>query len=503
MKNKSLSRRLKYGSVAVVFTVVFIVLVAAVNVIISAVADKYPLYFDMTSEALYDISDVTVQEINSLDPSKQVKIMFFAKKDKIYDIGGDVLEMVSTLADKYDSMFDNVTVEYIDLVSTPNIANKYKKTSADTVKQTTVVFACEQTGASKIVQLDGFYSFMVGDDGQRSVYSFDGEKRITSYIKQVASADAPHALFTTGHGEPAPSLLWLGESLGNEGYEVGTVNLANEDIPTGTELVVIYYPTYDFAGLEASKAGGVNEIAKLSAYLKDFGNVIVILSPTTRTELTELSAVLSEWGIDYTPGAIVTDSPENSIDNQGFFIAGKYAGEKDNSYAYELHKGISEKPSAPRPICYYSVPLTISEVSGKVVEPVVVSSRDAYIATNEETFPAGAPVALAALSVMPRNNVEGKLGYSNLLVIGSPYFFDATLASVASYGNAELLYGALKHFGNTSTTVSIEPKVLAKSELSTEATGETARTGIIYMSVAVPVIVLVLGVLVWRKRKFA
>ena len=45
--------------------------------------------------------------------------------------------------------------------------------------------------------------------------------------------------------------------------------------------------------------------------------------------------------------------------------------------------------------------------------------------------------------------------------------------------------------------------MLAKSELSTEATGETARTGIIYMSVAVPVIVLVLGVLVWRKRKFA
>ncbi len=503
MKNKSLSKRLKYGSVAVVFTVVFIALVAAINVILSAVANKYPLYFDMTSEALYDISEVSIEEINAIDPEKEVRIMFFAKKDRIYDIGGDVLEMVSTLAEKYDSMFENVTVEYIDLVSTPNIANKYKKTSADTVTQTTVIFACEKTGASKIVQLEGFYSFMVGDDGSRSVYSFDGEKRITSYIKQVATADAPRALFTTGHGEPSPSLLWMGSSLGAEGYEVGTVNLANEDIPAGTELVVVYYPTYDFAGLEAEKAGGVNEIAKLSAYLKDFGNVIVILSPTTRTELTELSAVLSEWGIDYTPGAIVTDSPENSIDNQGFFIAGSYAGEKDNSYAYELHKGVSEQASAPRPVCYYSVPLSISEVAGKVVEPVVVSSRNAYISTNEEALPAGAPVALAALSVMPRNDVNGKLGYSNLLVIGSPYFFDSSIASVASYGNAELLYGALKHFGNSSTTVSIQPKVLAKSELTTEATGETARTGIIMMSVVAPIVVLCIGIFVWRKRKFA
>ena len=211
---------------------------------------------------------------------------------------------------------------------------------------------------------------------------------------------------------------------------------------------------------------------------------------------------MSEWGISYTSGAIVTESPANALDNDGFFVIGNYAGEED-SYAYQLHKGVSESASSPRPIAMYSVPLSISEVSGKVVQPVITSSKDAHIATNEETSPAGREVPLVALSVAPKNNIEGELDYCNLLVIGSPYFFDASIASISSYGNSEILYGALKYFGSSTATSSIDSKVLANTSLKTNATGETSKNGIIVMSVIVPLIILAIGVLVWRKRRYA
>ena len=501
MKNKALSKKLKYGTVAAILTVLFIVFIAVINIILSAASEKYPLYFDMTSEELYDISDASLNELS--DGKNDVSILFFAKEDKLADVGGSSLEMISKLAKKYGSLFPNVHVEYIDLVSQPNAANKYKKTSSDRVTQTTVIFTCEATGASKIVQRDGFFTFMTNSStGAKTVHSFDGEKRITSCIKQVANATTPTALFTTGHGEPSPTGLWIGSTLEKEGYEVKTVNLSNEEIPDGTELLVVYYPQYDFAGIDAEKAGGTNEISRFSNYLKDFGNVIVVLSPTTRSELSELSALLSEWGISYTSGAIVTESPANALDNDGFFVIGNYAGEED-SYAYQLHKGVSESASSPRPIAMYSVPLSISEVSGKVVQPVITSSKDAHIATNEETSPAGREVPLVALSVAPKNNIEGELDYCNLLVIGSPYFFDASIASISSYGNSEILYGALKYFGSSTATSSIDSKVLANTSLKTNATGETSKNGIIVMSVIVPLIILAIGVLVWRKRRYA
>lgn len=501
MKNKALSKKLKYGTVAAVLTVLFIVFVVVLNVILSAASEKYPLYFDMTSEELYDLSEASAEEL--ADITNDVTIMFFAKEDKLSEVGGSSLDMISKLAKKYEARFPNIHVEYIDLVSQPAAANKYKKTSSDRVTQTTVIFDCEATGASKIVQEEGFFTFMSNSStGKRTVHSFDGEKRITACVKQVAGAKTPTALFTTGHGEPSPEALWIGDALVKEGYDVKTVNLSNEDIGENTELLVIYYPQYDFAGIDAEKAGGANEISKLNDYLKDFGNVMVILSPTTRTELSELSALMSEWGISYTPGAIVTESPANALDDSGFYVIGKYAGETDG-YAYQLHKGVSESASSPRPIAMYSVPLTLNEVSGKVVEAVITSSKDAYISTSEESTAAGREVPLAALSVLPKNNTDGELGYCNLFVVGSPYFFDASIASVPTYGNAEILYSALKYFGSSTATSNIESKVLANTSLKTTATGETVKQSIAVMSVVFPLIILAVGVLVWRKRRYA
>ena len=83
MENRSSlrSRKFKYGSAAVILTVVIIVAVILVNALFSALAGKFLWYTDLTSENLYTLSDAAVEAIKDID--KDVDIIFCDKPDNL------------------------------------------------------------------------------------------------------------------------------------------------------------------------------------------------------------------------------------------------------------------------------------------------------------------------------------------------------------------------------------------------------------------------------------
>ena len=61
------SRKFRYGSSAVVFTVVFVVLVLLVNALLSVIDSKTGgLYFDLTSEKLFSVTDASRQALEDV-----------------------------------------------------------------------------------------------------------------------------------------------------------------------------------------------------------------------------------------------------------------------------------------------------------------------------------------------------------------------------------------------------------------------------------------------------
>ena len=60
------SRKFKYGTLATIFTVVFIVAIVLVNVLVGYLTDRYVLEIDMTSESLFEISEDTMEVIDDL-----------------------------------------------------------------------------------------------------------------------------------------------------------------------------------------------------------------------------------------------------------------------------------------------------------------------------------------------------------------------------------------------------------------------------------------------------
>lgn len=59
-------RNLKYGSLSVTVTVIFVVLVIILNIIVTSLSSFYGLYTDMTASGFYSLSDAFVEQMDDL-----------------------------------------------------------------------------------------------------------------------------------------------------------------------------------------------------------------------------------------------------------------------------------------------------------------------------------------------------------------------------------------------------------------------------------------------------
>ena len=60
------SRKFKYGTLATVFTIIFIIAIVLVNVLLGYMTDRFVWEFDMTKEGLFEISEDTKEVIDDL-----------------------------------------------------------------------------------------------------------------------------------------------------------------------------------------------------------------------------------------------------------------------------------------------------------------------------------------------------------------------------------------------------------------------------------------------------
>lgn len=489
------SRKFRYGSVAVIFTVVFVVAVLVLNLILTFVGTRFSLYLDLTKEEFYTVSDASHKQLENI--KEPVEIVFFTKKEDIPDPSNSAtaLGYVKYLAEEYKKSFDFVTVKYVDMLKHPADANAYKTTSNDNIRTDTVVINCPSTGRKKIVQIKGFFTF---DSDGTTLRGFNGEKRITSCILQVTNTNKPKAYFTTGHNE------FLSGSLANlldeQGYEVGVIDLATNDIPQDTDLVIINQPVNDFSGMAAQKAGGTNEIEKIKNYVqKDFGEVILVLSMAS-PDLPELRELMEEnFGITYTAESVLVDSTTNTVGNDNAMLVAYPSGTAE-TFEYQMHKSVSEK--AIKILAPYSVPLKITGNADKYVVPVLTSSQTAQImsvtSTESVTVPApDTPLVAVSSKIAFDENQNEKRG--SFLVVGSLMMLENSMTSNSAYGNADFFYGILKSFGNSTVSLDIQYKPFNDTYLDILKNDATTMT--VVVTLVLPLIILVAGIVIWDRRK--
>ena len=136
-KRPSDKRNLKYGSLSVIVTVIFVALIIVLNIIITSLSSVYGWYTDMTAAGIYSLSDTFSEKMGELlsktTDGKPVYLNIVLMAEEDYFKGMNSLTaMVYRTLKELVAEFDNIELVAYNTTVHPELAEKYKRTALDT-----------------------------------------------------------------------------------------------------------------------------------------------------------------------------------------------------------------------------------------------------------------------------------------------------------------------------------------------------------------------------------
>ncbi len=362
---ESTGRKLRYGGVSALLTALIIAAIVLVNVIFSALSQKFTLYTDLTPEELFTLSDECIDLLengddtfaSSFSPIEMVDRI--REENKAYNAehglkAGDegfrnervMIQLI--FCDEPDAWTADAAMHYVyntglelqarfpdhidvlnfNVIRNPSLVSKYKVNSTSVIGKDYVIVSLD-TGENdglryRIRGLESFYVMNTEDAANPKPWAYNGDKAFAASILAVTNAEAPLACFTSNHRETTSQ--YLENALLDAGYLISSVDLKTEEIPENCRLLIIFDPQDDF--LVKDGVSDVDELTKIDKHLdENTASMMVFFSPSTPT-LPNLEEYLSEWGIQFDRdsdqnGHIVHD-PSHSLDMAGTTVVGEY-----------------------------------------------------------------------------------------------------------------------------------------------------------------------------------
>ena len=259
-------RQARFGTLAVASAVVVLAILTALNYL----ASRHNKRWDLTATKEFSLSEQTKKVLHGL--TKPVYVRVFAAPD-------DFTRFRERL-DEYQYNSKQLTVEYIDAVKRPAIANQYKVQSLGTV--------------------------VLEYEGRTERVTSDGEQELTNGLIKLVQGTQHKVYFVQGHGEKSSDTgdrggyTTIAAALGSDNFAVDKLVLAQvKEVPSDASVLIIAGPKTDFFPAE---------IELLKAYLAKGGKVFFLLDPPDRPDspqLTNLAALVKEWGIELGNNVVV------------------------------------------------------------------------------------------------------------------------------------------------------------------------------------------------------
>ena len=487
-KNQTLlenKKKFKHGTLSVVLTVFVIAAIVIVNIIFSALAYKKNWYIDLTKEQLYELSDAGREMLNEVEGD--ITVHFCAPYDDIEAdyYGNMVFELVKQMADEYE----NITYDHIDILKNPSAVTKYKSSTADAVSPSDIIV--ESGSEFRKFTLEAMFVFDTEDKSYP--WAFNGEKKLISAMAQITQAETPIAYFTNTHGESLSATLL--DLFDTAGYEIRPIDLTKEDFDEKARLIVICDPIYEFEGISAATAGRKSEIEKLDDFLDGFGNVMIFRDPDTG-DLPELDEFLVEWGIEF-DNSLLKDT-SNAIDVSGYSIVGDYA--IDESLGASVVSDIVSIGTVPKTIVPYASPINLlyDYKDGRQTSVALYTHDTAEKYVDGKKVETGT-YPLIALTRETRS-IENTYHYSYVFAIGSRYFIADDYLD-QKYGNQDIIYTMMRAMGKVQVPMELKFKVFEDESLV--ITSSEAGSWTIALTFAIPVCLVVAGIVIFIRRKHA
>ena len=547
VKNRKTGQRL----IGLIGAICIAVLVVA-NILLVGLGVNAGLYLDMTPEGLYTLTDTMKDQLSYLDElrndERKLKITFCTDPD--YLIASQSMRIPYFMAIDLANTYDVVEVETVNVAYNPTAVSKYKATSLSEITSSDIIVSYGDR--YRVVSLQSFWVA----DSDNVVWAYNGEYKMASIIMSVTSKNRPKAYFVTGHGETyydttapesATSLAsaYLYDLLTERGLEIKTVDLSEVDkVPDDCVLLVINNPTSDYVSDpdRLDEYSYVSETEKLDRYLVSDHGALMVAKDHTVT-LPNLEAFLYDWGFDIGTDT-VSDETNYLVSEDGGYgkVLGVYDGDSE-SYGAAIYESFTALGNGAPSMVFddtgHILPAYGDTWSAPEAGTYAVSRNYAplfYTTSSAKSYEVGAGGALEVnnegimhlAGVTTRLEIDSytaEYKYSYVFAAPSGGFFSNEMLGNTSYANYDIVSALVENISRVDEYASIElggtsynsPNLGGKPFLETDMSSSdvydgdviavhgVSTTDIVLISVlllAIPLVVLAVGVAVRIRRKF-
>lgn len=497
-KNGGFNRRkLKYGSIAAAITIIVVAIVVLVNVIVNIASNKVNMSIDLTTNGNFEISQQTIDYLNTLD--QPVKIVCLSDELTFQTATYIYYKQAYEVLKKYSIYSDYIDLKFVDMVADPTYAERYKESYKGEISQYSIVVENEANGRIKVFGIQDLYNTESQFDYSSFSYydvpvSSKAEQEITSAIMYVTDPDPIKAVVFNSEtsGTSYDNVFNL---LSANGYEVSEMDPLAGTIPEDTDIVVINAPLNDYDS---------SVIDMLYAFLDNDGKLgksLIYFADYSQKTTSNIDTFLQEWGIRVENG-IVADSDVNNLQSQNLYVIRDYIAENDYS---------TNLASASLPVIdFQSRPLTLlfDNKDTRSTVALLQTKDTAFIMTDEvqqaikNGDTSGIEYGVQTTMALGRKHIfdeDNNLVFSNVLVIGSSETLDESFTSTTYFNNGDYFVSVVNTMAGKNTGISIVAKDLGSDSFDMDQ--GTANRYFILFIVIVPVVVLIIGAVVFIRRR--
>jgi ABC-type uncharacterized transport system involved in gliding motility auxiliary subunit len=448
-----------------------VLLVLVLCVVVVLLSNRHYKKWDLTATKEHTLSDKTLQVLETI--REPVEIKAFVQEGQ----GG--AREVKKLLDAYRDRSPRIAFELIDPDRQPAMAHRYQVKTLNTVI------------------LEGY--------GTTQTITIPDEGSITNGLVRLSRKEVRKVYYLSGHGErtldgPEPeSLSSLHTALKKENLEFQELNLMKTDVPADAALVMIAAP---------AKPLFAEEIQSLEEYLGRGGSVILFLEPYLDGGM---EVFLRETGI--------LISQEMVVDKMSRIMGGDYLMPMTANYGqHEITKDFQLPCFFPtaRSVEVAREKTTVSDLD---VVSLAFTSEHSWAETDREALNQGragfdekdrqGPISLAVIREgrkslkapeeipVEKQKAEAVTGPGRLVVFGDVDFASNKFLNLS--GNRDFIHNTVNFLVGRQDLITIQ-----RERKQVQALMLSRNQGQLLFWVPVvliPVLVLVLGILVWNKRR--
>jgi len=489
--------KLKSKGFSALFILLFLAVIVLLNVFVGILTERFFIKADLTEAGIFTISDRAEEFLRDVNETIDVIVL----ADESAWRANNIYDMVSNILRNYAaSSGGNIKIQYVnpDLNSFngPKYNNSLSElkeayTELENMSRNDIIFLSQRRAT--IVNVPDLFAQTSDNMGRPMTTGLRSDQEIISALIYVLNEDIARIVFIDNHQEITLELFTL--VFERTGYVSQTINLALEDIPEDTVLLVSAGPQFDFLN---------DEIVKLEQFLGNGGNFLFLYDPYLPS-MPLMETFLAEWGM-VIEDKIVFDDVYVFIHELGLIGAHVVNGLLPST---ELAEEITttEMPLAarlPRPIRaettragYTLTPLIQTFSSSSFAKDVSEGGVESNIRDSADE---SGPFVLSYHARRLVRNQAGNQVNASLIVTGVSLFEDIFLANFGnSFYNAFFISNIATDFNPFGERVFIPTKDLSNTPLVISA-GAT-RNILITMVIVLPLLIIAAGIFVWRKRR--